>query len=219
VLEDAATLGVSVCIAAGDNGSTDGVTDGLQHVDFPASSPYALACGGTKLAAAGGSITSEVVWNEVANNEGATGGGISAVFAIPDYQANANVPPSVNPGNFVGRGVPDVAGDADPESGYDVYVDGQATVIGGTSAVAPLWAGLIARFNQLLGKPVGFLNPTLYTQVAGAGGFHDITSGNNGAYQAGPGWDACTGWGSPDGAAIAGVVSGKAPTKSAVAKP
>ncbi len=219
LLEDAATLGVSVCVAAGDNGSTDGVTDGLQHVDFPASSPYALACGGTKLAASGGSISSEVVWNEVANNEGATGGGISAVFAKPDYQASANVPPSVNPGKFVGRGLPDVAGDADPESGYDVYVDGQATVIGGTSAVAPLWAGLIARINELLGKPVGFLNPTLYTKLAGTGGLHDITSGNNGAYVAGPGWDACTGLGSPDGAAIAGVVTGKAATKSAAAKP
>jgi kumamolisin len=126
LLEDAATLGVSVCIAAGDNGSTDGVTDGLQHVDFPASSPYALACGGTKLVASGGSISSEVVWNETANGEGATGGGVSAVFPIPDYQANANVPPSVNPGHFVGRGVPDVAGDADPVSGYEVYVVGQA---------------------------------------------------------------------------------------------
>jgi kumamolisin len=213
LLEDAASLGVSVCIAAGDNGSTDGVTDGLQHVDFPASSPYALACGGTKLSASGGSITNEVVWNEIANGEGATGGGISAVFPKPDYQANANVPASVNPGHFVGRGVPDVAGDADPESGYDVYVDGQATVIGGTSAVAPLWAGLIARINELVGKPVGFLNPTLYSQVAAAGAFHDITSGNNGAYQAGPGWDACTGWGSPDGAAIAGVLSGKKAAK------
>jgi kumamolisin len=213
LLEDAATLGVSVCIAAGDNGSTDGVTDGLQHVDFPASSPYALACGGTKLVASGGSISSEVVWNETANGEGATGGGVSAVFPIPDYQANANVPPSVNPGHFVGRGVPDVAGDADPVSGYDVYVDGQATVIGGTSAVAPLWAGLIARINQMLGKPVGFLNPTLYTQVESEGGFHEITSGNNGAYSAGPGWNSCTGLGSPDGTAIEESLSGNPASK------
>ncbi|HTW24793.1 MAG TPA: S53 family peptidase [Candidatus Baltobacteraceae bacterium] len=207
LLEDATTLGVSVCVAVGDNGSTDNVTDGLQHADFPASSPYSLACGGTKLTAANGKITSEVVWNELANGEGATGGGISAVFPKPDYQANANVPPSVNPGNFVGRGIPDVAGDADPETGYDVYVDGQATVIGGTSAVAPLWAGLIARINQLLGKPVGFLNPTLYAQPASAGCFHDITSGTNGAYNAGPGWDPCTGLGSPDGAAIEAILS------------
>jgi kumamolisin len=215
LLEDAATLGVSVCVAAGDNGSTDGVNDGLQHVDFPASSPYALACGGTKLTASGAKISSEVVWNELASNEGSTGGGVSAVFPKPDYQANANVPPSVNAGHFVGRGVPDVAGDADPETGYDVYVDGQATVIGGTSAVAPLWAGLIARINQLLGKPVGFLNPTLYAQ-GGSGGFHDITSGNNGAYNAGAGWDACTGLGSPNGAAIEAILAGQ-PPKSAAA--
>lgn len=222
LLEDATTLGVSVCVAAGDNGSTDGVTDGLQHVDFPASSPYALACGGTKLVASGSKISSEVVWNELAANEGSTGGGVSAVFPKPDYQANANVPPSVNSGGFAGRGVPDVAGDADPETGYDVYVDGQATVIGGTSAVAPLWAGLIARINQLVGKPVGFLNPTLYAQ-GGSGGFHDITSGNNGAYAARTGWDACTGLGSPIGTAIQALLSGQTPaskpasTKSAAA--
>jgi kumamolisin len=214
LLEDAATLGVSVCVAAGDNGSSDGVNDGLQHADFPASSPYALACGGTKLTGTSSGISTEVVWNEMAKNEGATGGGISAFFAKPDYQATANIPASVNPGNFVGRGLPDVAGDADPGTGYDVYVDGQAAVIGGTSAVAPLWAGLIACINELLGKRTGFLNPTLYTQVAGAGGLHDVTSGNNGSYAAGPGWDACTGLGSPDGAAIAGALTGKA-TKTA----
>jgi kumamolisin len=208
LLEDASTLGVTVCIAAGDSGSTDGVTDGLQHADFPASSPYALACGGTKLTGTGSSISGEVVWNETANNEGATGGGVSAVFAKPDYQANANVPPSVNPGNFVGRGLPDVAGNADPETGYDIYVDGQATVVGGTSAVAPLVAGLIAGINQTLGKPVGFVNPTLYAQATTARACHDVTSGNNGAYSAGPGWDACTGWGSPDGSAFATMLTG-----------
>jgi kumamolisin len=218
LLEDAATLGVTVCVAAGDNGSTDGVTDGLQHADFPASSPYALACGGTKLAGKGSSISTEVVWNETANNEGATGGGISAVFAKPSYQANANVPPSVNPGNFVGRGLPDVAGNADPETGYDVYVDGQATVVGGTSAVAPLLAGLIACINQLMGRPVGFLNPTLYAKIVSAHGCHDVTNGNNGAYAAGPGWDACTGWGSPDGNVIAGVLTGQ-PATNTPAKP
>ena len=79
-------------------------------------------------------------------------------------------------------------------------VDGQNLVIGGTSAVAPLWAGLIALLNQKLGQPVGFLNPLLYGSLAGKGAFHDITSGNNGSYSAEPGWDACTGWGSPDGA-------------------
>jgi kumamolisin len=209
-LEAASAVGVSVCIAAGDNGSTDGVSDGLQHVDFPASSPYAMACGGTHLSGSGSTITSEVVWNDLPSG-GATGGGVSATFPLPTWQANAHVPPSVNPGNFAGRGVPDVAGDADPDTGYQITVDGSSIVVGGTSAVAPLWAGLIACFNSHLAKSVGYVNPTLYQQVAAAAGtFHDITSGNNGAYQAGPGWDPCTGWGSPNGAAILQSLAGTA---------
>ena len=122
----------------------------------------------------------------------------------------------MNPGKRVGRGVPDVAGNADPETGYQVLADGQAGVVGGTSAVAPLWAGLIARINQLLGTPVGFLNPLLYSQVATAKAFRDITKGNNditgdiGGYPAGPGWDACTGLGSPDGVGIATSLTGVA---------
>jgi kumamolisin len=214
LLEDAATLGVTVCVASGDNGSTDGLTDGLQHVDFPASSPFSLACGGTNLTSANGQYGNEVVWNEMANQEGSTGGGVSDFFAKPAYQANApnlNVPPSVNPGNFVGRGLPDVSGDADPVTGYDVYVDGQASVIGGTSAVAPLWAGLAACINQILGKRVGALTSLMYSQVAASPGtFHDITIGNNGKFAAGPGWDACTGWGSPIGSKIASALTGKA---------
>jgi kumamolisin len=197
----AAAMGVSICVASGDNGSTDGEQDGLNHVDFPCSSPYALACGGTFLQGSGNTITNETVWNELANGEGAGGGGISDFFALPTYQQNAGVPPSANPGGRIGRGVPDVAGDADPTSGYQTLVDGQPDVIGGTSAVAPLWAGLIALLNEDLGKPVGYLNPVLYQTVA-PGGFNDITSGNNGAYSAGPGWDACTGLGSAIGTAI-----------------
>jgi kumamolisin len=212
LLEDAATLGVTVCVASGDNGSTDGVTDGLQHVDFPASSPFALACGGTKLTTASGKYASEGVWNEEAIQEGSTGGGISDFFPKPAYQASANIPASLNPGKFVGRGLPDVAGDADPVTGYVVYVDGQASVIGGTSAVAPLWAGLTARINGSLGKRIGDLASLLYTQIATSPGtFHDITSGNNGAFTAGPGWDACTGWGSPVGSAILSALTGKIP--------
>ena len=215
LFEDAATLGVTVCAASGDNGSTDGVTDGLQHVDFPSSSPFALACGGTKLTAANGKYGTEVVWNEMANQEGSTGGGVSDFFPKPAYQATANVPPSANPGKFVGRGVPDVSGDADPVTGYDVYVDGQASVIGGTSAVAPLWAGLTARFNQLLGKRVGALTSLLYLQVAPVNGtFHDITSGNNGTFSAGLGWDACSGLGTPVGSAIVAALAGKAAAKN-----
>jgi kumamolisin len=102
--------------------------------------------------------------------------------------------------------VPDVAGNADPQSGYNVFVDGQQTVIGGTSAVAPLWAGLLALINQSLGTNVGFVNAQLYSAAAA---FHDITSGNNGNYSAGKGWDACTGLGSPNGAALLAALKGE----------
>ena len=202
----AAAMGVTVCVASGDDGSTDGVSDGSHHVDFPASSPNVLACGGTTLQASGGKITSETAWNELASNEGATGGGISDVFPLPSWQNGVNVPPSANPKRNVGRGVPDVSGDADPTTGYVTLVDGQSGVIGGTSAVAPLWAGLVALINHSIGKPVGFINPLLYQNASTAGDFHDITSGSNGAYQAGPGWDACTGLGSPIGTGVGAVL-------------
>ena len=198
--QGAAALGVSVYCAAGDNGSGDGVSDGNPHVDFPASSPYATGCGGTKLVANGNTITSESVWNENANS--ATGGGVSTAFPKPAYQGSVQIPP---PG---GRGVPDVAGDADPVSGYAVRVDGQNLVFGGTSAVAPLWAGLTALLNQKLGKPVGFLNPLIYGSLSGKGLFNDVTSGSNGAFTAAPGWDACTGWGSPNGAKLLAALGG-----------
>src|SRR6202050_4150112 len=177
--QSAAAMGVTICVAAGDDGSTDGVTDKQNHVDFPASSPNVLACGGTQLVASGNTITSETVWDELANNEGATGGGISDVFPLPSWQNGFGVPPSANANHNVGRGVPDVSGDADPTTGYVTLVDGQSGVTGGTSAVAPLWAGLIALINQALGKPVGFVNPLLYQNASTVGGFHSITSGNN----------------------------------------
>jgi kumamolisin len=203
----AAAMGVTVCVAAGDDGSTDGVTDGLNHVDFPASSPNVLACGGTKLVASGNSISSETVWNELANNEGATGGGISDFFTpVPTWQASAGVPPSANPNHNVGRGVPDVTGNADPTTGYVTLVDGNSDVIGGTSAVAPLWAGLIALINESIGKPAGFINPLLYQNVSADDDFNDITTGNNGAYSAGKGWDACSGLGSPIGTQVAAAL-------------
>ncbi|HEX5424828.1 MAG TPA: S53 family peptidase [Candidatus Acidoferrales bacterium] len=200
--QDAATMGVTVLAASGDDGADDGTNSPV--VDFPASSPYVIVCGGTKLALSGASIGSEQAWNELSANEGATGGGVSEVFALPSYQQSASVPAA--PNGFAGRGVPDVAGDADPESGYNVVVDGQQTVIGGTSAVAPLWAGLLARINQALGKNVGYLNPLLYAASA-EGTFHDITSGSNGDYSARAGWDACTGLGSPDGSALLSALS------------
>jgi kumamolisin len=201
---------VTITVAAGDNGSTDGVTDGANHVDFPASSPHVLACGGTTLEGSGTTITSEVVWNETAANEGATGGGVSDSFPLPTWQANANVPAPSGSGG--GRGVPDVSGDADPATGYTVRVDGQTLVIGGTSAVAPLWAGLIALANAANGTTAGFINPTIYA-ASGKSAFRDITSGNNGAFNAGAGWDACTGLGSPVGAAIVKLLSPKTATK------
>ena len=213
-LQDAATLGVTVTVAAGDDGSTDGAGDGKLHVDFPASSPFALACGGTTLKGSGKTITSETVWNEVTQSRGATGGGVSNFFPLPAYQASAGVPKQGQTG-FAGRGVPDVAGDADPTTGYQVRVDGQDTVVGGTSAVSPLWAALVALLNQQLGKPVGFLNPKLYASAQPA--FHDITAGTNddsnlGYYQAGTGWDPCTGLGTPNGAALLPLLSSSAST-------
>jgi kumamolisin len=209
--QDAAALGVTVCCASGDDGSNDGTTDGAAHVDFPASSPNVLGCGGTRLESSGGTVTREVVWNAGAG-KGASGGGISESFALPAYQANAKVPVSVNPSHFKGRGVPDVCGDADPATGYQIYVDGRDGVFGGTSAVAPLWAALIAIVNQQTGKPAGRLNDKLYAAAAAKRALLDITSGDNGAYQAGAGWDACTGLGRPDGAALLALLGGSPKT-------
>ena len=196
--QSAGALGISITVAAGDNGSTDNTS--AYAVDFPGSSPHVLCCGGTKLVASGSTISSEVVWNETALNDGATGGGVSNQFPLPSWQAASKVPASSTA--IGGRGVPDVAGDADPATGYTVRVDGQTFPIGGTSAVAPLWAGLIAVANAQIGKQVGFINPAIYASKA-ASAFNDVTVGNNGdganfpLYPAGPGWDACTGLGSP----------------------
>ncbi len=208
---DAALLGVTVSAAAGDDGSADRQVQGAPHVDFPASSPHVLACGGTTLRLdAGGKITSETVWNG-GSAGGATGGGVSDAFAVPAWQARAGVPVRSDAGGKSGRGVPDVAAVADPQTGYRVLVDGQAGVIGGTSAVSPLWAGLVCRLVQITGKPLGLLQPTIYAGApadAAAPGFRDITEGTNGAYSADVGWDACTGLGVPDGAALLNVVKG-----------
>jgi kumamolisin len=203
-ISDGAALGVTVCVAAGDNGSSDGVSDGQPHVDFPASSPNALGCGGTTLEGntTTGAVTSETVWND-GSSGGATGGGVSVTFPLPTWQASAGVPAS--PSGGTGRGVPDVAGNADPNTGYQVLADGQQQVVGGTSAVAPLWAALTCRLVQSLGKPLGLMQEALYQGVQPAGpvaGLRDITQGNNGNYSAGPGWDACTGLGVPEGTAL-----------------
>jgi kumamolisin len=201
LFHDAALLGISVCAASGDNGSSDGDTDGADHVDFPASSPWVLACGGTKLElSSDGKIVSETVWND-GDDGGATGGGVSQHFSKPSYQTNVNVPTPVA-ANSTGRGVPDVAGNADPASGYVVIVGGQEMVVGGTSAVAPLWAGLISLLNEKIGKPVGWLHPKLYTKLAPGKALRDITVGNNGDFYAHVGWDPCTGLGTPIGSTI-----------------
>jgi kumamolisin len=214
---DAAALGVTVTVAAGDNGSSDSTTttSGV-HCDFPASSPNVLACGGTTLIGNTSTfaITSEVVWNEQASNEGATGGGVSDVYPLPSYQTSAGVPVNASSGK-TGRGVPDVAGNADPVTGYNIVVDGQQTTVGGTSAVAPLWAGLIARLAQATGKKFGLLQTSLYAGASAgvaAPGFNDIMEGDNGTYKAGPGWDACTGLGSPNGGDLLTLLSGTTPT-------
>ena len=212
--QSAAALGVTITVAAGDNGSTDGGTG--NNVDFPASSPHVLACGGTKLDANGATIVSEVVWNELANNEGATGGGVSNVFALPSWQAKAQVPAATT--TTGGRGVPDVAGDADPTTGYTIRVDGQTMVIGGTRAVAPLWAGLVAVANQQLGTQVGFIQPAIYAAKAAAA-FNDITQGNNGAFSASPGWDACSGLGSPIAGKLIPLLAPASGSAKAAVKP
>ncbi|PWU10058.1 MAG: peptidase S53 [Terriglobia bacterium] len=195
--QSAAALGITVFCSTGDNGSGDGRDDGRAHLEFPSSSPHVVACGGTHLETSGNTITSEVVWN---SDHGATGGGISDVFGLPDYQASAGVPASANGDGRIGRGIPDISGDADPATGFQVRVDGTDLVIGGTSAVAPLWAGLMALINEQLIDRVGFVNPILYRDlIFEADVTRDITSGNNGAYGARGGWDACTGLGSPNG--------------------
>lgn len=207
VFLDAAALGVTVCVAAGDSGSSDGDPAGRPTVDYPAASPYVLACGGTRLQAdpATGAVGSEVVWGGAASR-GSTGGGVSGHYPRPAWQAGAGVPD--RPGGGTGRGVPDVAADADPATGYEVRVDGQTQVVGGTSAVAPLWAALLCRVAQSTGRRSGLLQPAVYPSAGGAAaGFRDITEGTNGKYPAGPGWDACTGLGVPVGTALLTVLA------------
>jgi kumamolisin len=198
----AAAFGITVLAASGDNGSNDNVNDGAAHCDFPASDPYVIACGGTTLQVNPDQTVTEIVWD----NPGfgwATGGGISDRFALPSWQAGKGVPPSVNNGVSVGRGVPDVAADADPHTGYKVVVDGTWVVEGGTSAVAPLYAGLFALMNQSLGFPLGFITPFIYSLYETAA-FVDVTRGTNQiypapGYSAGAGWDACSGLGRING--------------------
>jgi kumamolisin len=192
VAQEAGLLGITIAVASGDGGCTDGVNDGKNHVDFPASCPWVLAAGGTDLMAANGAITCETAWCD-------SGGGYSSIFARPDWQST-----DVTQTN---RGVPDVAGNADPDTGYNILVDGQQEVVGGTSAVAPLWAGLIVLLTQKLNRRVGFINPALYA-LDQTSVFRDITLGSNGAYAAAYGWDPVTGLGSPLGARLLQAMQG-----------
>jgi kumamolisin len=217
-LQSAATLGITVTVASGDNGAADegpNEWDNKTHVDFPASSPHVLACGATNIQVSGNAIDAESVWNQHAadtadDSFGSSGGGISDFFPVPSYQAQIQQLTDISTGKS-GRGVPDVSGDGDPASGYLVRVDGQEFPIGGTSAVAPLWAALIALVNQKLGQRAGFINPLLY---ANPSALHDVIVGDNKVgsaemgYSATSGWDPCTGLGSPDGMKVLSILGG-----------
>jgi kumamolisin len=200
-LTDAVRLGITVVAAAGDDLATDRIADNKAHVDYPASNPYVLSCGGTRITldASGTAITDEVVWNDGLRG---TGGGISDLFLVPEFQKSAQVPPSVNDGRL-GRGVPDVAAAASETNGYRIFLHGSEITTGGTSAAAPLWGAFIALLNGQRGKSLGFINPMLYRDP---GLLRPIVSGDNAifgiGYKAGPGWSACTGLGTPKGAAM-----------------
>jgi kumamolisin len=213
----AAQMGITVCVSTGDAGSQAQIADGRAHVNFPATSPYVLAVGGTTLhaarSAAGQLTLTETVWNG-GSADGATGGGVSDYTPAPAWQAGI-VPPSINPGHFAGRAIPDVAADADPATGYLTMSGGKLGIVGGTSASSPLWAALIARIDTALGAKCGNFNALLYAKYGPAGVLRGITSGDNdidgklgGQYRAGPGWDACSGWGAPDGAKLLAAMKG-----------
>jgi kumamolisin len=199
----AALKGITITVAAGDNGAGDGSRSGVQQVDIPAGLANFTAAGGTQLALKpDGSSGGEKVWG-VQKGEGSTGGGVSLKTPRPPYQEGVDIPKNLGGGNFDGRGVPDAAWNADPRSGINTFLDGgQIEPIGGTSAAAPEGAVVAAKISQATGKPTGFWNTQLYKfGKAGANVFNDVTVGNNTdegikGYPAGKGWDATTGWGS-----------------------
>lgn len=194
---EARKAGIVVFAAAGDRGADDGTSAPV--ADFPASSPNVIACGGTRLLVnADGTRASEVVWDDN-DTTSATGGGVSRVFP--------------------GRQVPDVAGNADPATGYQVLVDGYSTTVGGTSAVAPLYSGLMLLLSEALGKPVGQAADVMKTLLANPEVCFDVTSGDNGAYRAGPGRDKTTGLGVVDGGKLLAVLQGSAPTPTPAPQP
>jgi len=211
--------GITVLAASGDQGSITGSAwppgfeigeDGKprraplnNQVSHPACDPSVLSCGGTTLTADGATVQDEKVWN---NARGASGGGTSQIYPVPAWQDGADVggavaSPNADDGDpVVGRGVPDIAGHADGATGYRVTFNGTTHIVGGTSCVAPLFSGLVALINSVGGRKIGFINDVLYAnpQI-----FRDVTAGSNAGYRARPGWDACTGLGSPDGMKLA----------------
>jgi kumamolisin len=204
LFEDASTNKITVFISSGDSGAfVDSNTQA--QTSYPASDIWVTGCGGTTIGNIQGQSFDEWVWND----NGATGGGVSARFGVPAYQAGAAIPKRIGTG-AAGRGVPDIAGNASPNSGYPQVLNGkQPEQIGGTSAVAPLYAGLMARINSNLGSPAGFLNTTLYSlpaaafrHIAGPPGPANNSSNGVTGYPAGAGWNACTGLGSVDGQAL-----------------
>jgi kumamolisin len=221
---EAAHLMMTVCVAAGDDGSSAADLDGHAHVIFPAASPYVLAVGGTTIPKKGGT-QADVVWFEGdglrSDNGGSTGGGCSVLTHRPLWQSHITVS-SVNPGAIVGRCIPDLAANADWDaSPYLLVVDGGAQPNGGTSAASPLVAALMTLINakRPQNRRVGFVTPTLYQtrqgngsrRTIGAIGCRDVISGNNttaqaGGYSAGPGYDAASGWGTPNGMKLLGAL-------------
>jgi kumamolisin len=208
LFQDAANLSITVFVSSGDTGAF--VENATQaQTSYPATEPWVIACGGTTIGAVKGTSFDEYVWNDIgAAGPRATGGGVSARFALPDYQKKAGVPKSLH-SKQAGRGIPDIAGNASENSGYVQFINGRSQPVGGTSAVAPLYAGLIARINANLGHAAGFINPTLYAlavsgfrDVAAAAGPADNSFGRVTGYPAHAGWDACTGLGSVRGTAL-----------------
>jgi kumamolisin len=235
VLHDACVLGITVCCASGDDGSRgtgDERSNGLANVNFPASSPYVLACGGTALCWSGEQIEGEIVWNNTVHGSRlASGGGVSGWFAAPAYQNRIPVPHFTRSSpkktwmsaektalaSHRGRGVPDVAASADSDTGYAIVVGGLDYHGFGTSAAAPLWAALIARLNEGLGRRLGWANRDLYyPEVARTlrpitHGDNDVCDGKVAFYRARRRWCGCTGLGTPDGVRLLRALGGESP--------
>jgi hypothetical protein len=236
LFQEAANLGITVLTGSADTGAYVASLTQAQTV-YPATDPYVLTCGGTTVGDISGAAFDEYVWNDTNVVAGktyanATGGGVSARWPVPPYQATLDTLPTRLGTGTAGRGIPDVAGNASVNSGYQITVN-QKTVpsVGGTSIVAPLYAGLVALINENLGESIGapasfsigFLNPTIYALAASI--CRDVTGAagptNNSyidpyvtppvdltGYPAGVGWDACTGWGSITGAALLSALQG-----------